>query len=775
VVEAPESATQRIDPPDPGHAHSLDELVGCLRALKVWAGDPSYDTITRRINSRWTNAGSPGGDLARKNTVADCFKTGRRRINGDLVVSVVQALRNDTGYVAHWRQALRVSLAEAAAIAQVRVLGTLPDDVATFVGRRAEIDRVSGEPDGRVYVLSGMAGVGKTQLAVHIGRTLSRQFDTTLFVDLRGFHPDPQQPPVAPAAVLDGFLRVLGVPGRQIPHSVEARSAVFRERLADRRALVVLDNAIDAEQVQPLLPLGARTLTLVTSRRRLGALDTATHLDVALFSEAEAEQFLSGSVPSAVLGADHRAYKRIASRCGHLPLALGVVAGQMAGRPDWTVTDHADRLDEQHQHRRLDSGVHLALGLSYRHLPEQRQALLRRIAVHPGPDLDAHAAAALLDTDPATAEAHLAHLLDDHVLLQPIPGRYDLHDLVRSYAADLAYDEDRPAERRESLGRLLDHYLYTAAAAMDVLYPAEGHRRPVLPSKGRGGPRIGDVHEARRWLDAERGTLVAVCGYAARNGWPEHAVRLAGTLYTYLDNGGYPADAFTVHTEAQHAAHVLGDGIAEANALTNLGVAYWQAGRHSEAIERFLRAQTLARRFGDLRGEARALGNLGVVHSTTGQFNLSANFHQRALDRFVQLGDLVGEANTLTNLGSVFERLGRQKQALDPNRRALRIFRDLRHRGGEATALNNLGDVQVQLEQFADAADSYEQALAIFREIGERYGETCALNGLGHALAGQGRPAEAIARHTEALALATEIDKQEEQQRANAALARLYA
>jgi tetratricopeptide (TPR) repeat protein len=395
------------------------------------------------------------------------------------------------------------------------------------------------------------------------------------------------------------------------------------------------------------------------------------------------------------------------------------------------------------------------------------------MARHPGPDLSDHAAAALLDTDVNTAAAHLRHLVGESLVQQPAAGRYVLHDLVRAFADERAGEEDRPADRREALDRLFDHYLSSAAAAMDALYPAERHRRPDLPPTSPPGPTFDEPEAALRWLDAERVTLVAVCQHAARNGRPEHAVRLAGVLYSYLDNGGHPADAVTVHTEAQHAAGLLGDRTAEATALINLGVVCWQLGRHRQAVDHLERALSLARAAGDARCAARALGNLGVVHSTVGQCETSAMYHRQALDRFVALDDRVGEANTLTNLGCVLLRLEQPGAAVEQHERALRIFRDLRHGGGEATALNNLGDAHVALARFADADAHYRQALAIFRGLGERYGETCVLNGLGQALAAQHRFDEAVACHAEALTRATEIGNVAEQTRARNALADL--
>src|SRR6266511_2241036 len=444
--------------PDPGVARTVDELIERLRSLKVWAGDPSYEAITDRINAAWAAAGRPPGELARRGTVVDCFKLGRRRLNTDLVAAVVRALNPDEGYVAQWRQALRVALGEISAAVQVRAQDRLPDDVAEFTGRSRELDRLRdalrrrAEAGGAVVIsaIEGMAGVGKTQLAVHAGHVLAaeRRFDQVLFVNLRGFHPDPTQPPADPAAVLDSFLRLLGVPGQAIPHDLPARTTLYRRRLTGTRALVILDNAAD----------------------------------------------------------DRDALIRVARRCGHLPLALSLVAAQMRGRPGWTVTDHADRLDERHRQRRLDAGIELALTLSYQQLPDDRRRLVRLLALHPGPHFDPFAAAALAGIDADAAASHLRRLHADHLLQQPAPD------------------------------------LYTAATAMDTLYPAERHRRPRVPRPAVPGPAVADPGAARAWLDTERTNLVAAAVHAATHGWPDHTTRLAATLFRYLDTGGHYAE-----------------------------------------------------------------------------------------------------------------------------------------------------------------------------------------------------------------------------------------
>ncbi|MEU8615446.1 NB-ARC domain-containing protein, partial [Actinoplanes sp. NPDC048791] len=515
-MTASRSAQAFVVLPDPGRAGTLDELADGLRQLKVWAGSPSYDTIKDRINDAWRATGRPGGELARKATVADCFKAGRRRLNTDLVIAVVRALHPDVGYVTQWRQALRVIGGEAQASAQVRVQDTLPPDLAGFAGRDAELGRLRdalqlGEATVMVAI-AGMAGVGKTRLAVHLGHLLIREqpFDHVLFVNLRGFHLDPAQPPADPGAVLDGFLRLLGVPAQEIPFDLAARTAAFRARLAGRRTLVVLDNAASADQLRPLLADTPGCIVLVTSRRSVAELHPAVQLTVDVFSAADAEQFLTRSAPDIPVGPDSGAMARIARRCGYLPLALGLLAGHIRSTPGWTLTDHADRLDERHRDHRLDTGVRLAFDRSYQHLPPHQQRVLRLAALHPGQDLDPYAAAALAATDVATARSALDDLGRHHLVQRAGPGRYTFHDLIGVYAADRARDEDPPRALRAAQTRMADHYLAAAAAAVDTLYPAEAGQRPRVPRPGTPFPEVGEADAARAWLDAERANLVAV-------------------------------------------------------------------------------------------------------------------------------------------------------------------------------------------------------------------------------------------------------------------------
>ncbi len=805
------------DLPDPGAARTLDELVERLKSLKAWAGNPSYDVITDRINAAWTGAGRPPAELARRGTVVDCFKPGRRRVNADLLVAVVEALHPDAGYVVHWQQALRSVLGETRAAAQVKALDRLPGDLADFTGRGAELQRLLrlGEhPEAVLATIEGMAGMGKTQLAIHAGHLLAAQraFDRVLFVGLRGFHPDPAQPPADPAAVLDSFLRLLGRSGQQIPHDLGARATLFQKMLTGQRVLLLLDDAADEEQLRPLLLRGPGCLTLVTSRRSLAGVPGTIRLVIKAFSADEAVDLLKRTAPEVPVGSDPQALDRIAHRSGYLPLALGLLAARMRTATGWTLTDHADRLDERHREQRLDSGVELALGLSYDHLPPRHRRLLRLLALHPGPDFDGYAAATLIETGDGTASEGLQQLCREHLLHEAPPGRYAMHDLVRAHAVQRGADEDRPADRHAALSRLFHHYLATASAAMDSLYPADRARRPRIKATGTPIAPVGDLAQARAWLDAERPNLVATAICAAAQAGHELITQLASTLVRYLISG-YPHDAITIFDQARRAARAAGDSAAEAQALLDLGTVHGGLGRYAEANDYLQRALEAFRRAGDRIGRARALGNLGAVAQRRAECKQAKDFHQQAFMLFDEAGDALGAARALNNLGQVEARLGhhdlaaghlqrgldlhrrigdktgeggalinlgnvetmrgRHAVAAEHHARALDLFRVMGHQSGQAWALDGIGAARTGQRRPGEAAEHHRAALEIFQQIGERDGEACALNGLGEAEHLAGQHHRAAQHHCAALAIATEIEVFDQEARAHDGLARL--
>ncbi|MFG2055039.1 tetratricopeptide repeat protein [Micromonospora sp. NPDC048930] len=807
-------------PPDPGQCRTLDELVGRLRLLKIWAGNPSFETIKNRVNAAWQTAGRPAAELTKKGTVVDCFKVGRRRLNVDLVAAVVKALHPDAGYVTQWRQALYVISGEMQAGAQVRAQDMLPNDLPEFVGRDVEVERIrhlvnAHDASLAVASIEGLAGIGKTRLATHVGHLLAgeKPFDHVLFVDLRGVHPDPAQPPVEPVAVLDSFLRLLGVPAHRIPHGLPARTAAYRRWLADRRILVVLDNAVNEQQVEPLLPDSPGSVALITSRHSLGRLRVAIRITLDVFTPDEATAFLARLVPDISANEDSDALGRIANRCGHLPLALALLASLMRATPSWSVSDHAERLEQRHQDRRLEAGVERALALSCQHLPALRQRLFRLLALHPGLDFDTYAAAALADIDLDTAGEQLRLLDSDHLLQQGRPGRFAFHELVRVYGMERAADEDRPAERREALTRLFDYYLATAAAAMDIVQPAEAHRRPRIPPCVTPAPVFVSPDTARAWLAAELPCLVSVACHAADHGLPSHTIRLSAILLTYLVSGHY-GDAIAIHSHALDVGRRIGDREGQAQGLLGLGGVHYRLGRYEVAAECLQQALTLFRRLGNPLGEARALDGLGDVERRTGHYRMAVHHHMLALSLYRRVGDPMGEADALTGLGTVEHRLNEAERGADHLQQAVALFRRLADPHGEATALNNLGLVEQRLQRYQAAADHLRraltlfrrlgnprgegsaldslgivytrlgrpsqaaehhlQALTLFREIGARDSEAWALNGLGEAVHAAGDAAEATSHHTAAHAIATEIGARDQHARAHAGLARAH-
>lgn len=398
----------------------------------------------------------------------------------------------------------------------------LPVASPAFTGRYEELAELEGPDDATTVVISaidGMAGVGKTALAIHAAHRMSGRFPGgQLFLDLHG-HTD-GVPPVDASDALDRVLRSMGVSGAQIPEHLEDRAALYRSRLADRRVLVVLDNAASEEQVAPLVPGTPGCLVLVTSRRRLTGLDRTrtVSLDVlpgpdaiALFRRIAGEQRLAGAAPDAVA--------EVVELCGRLPLAIRIAAARLRSRPAWTVHHLAEGLvDHQHRLTALGAGhrsVTAALDLSFRQLDPELQRVYRLLGLHPGTDFDPDAAAALVGAPPAPTRRLVDDLLEANLLQELVPGRYRFHDLVRAHAGAIATRDDSGAEAAQGLTRLLDHYRDTAETALDVAYP-------TVPARHLAGPAAAVVSRFPRFgvgtCLARGGDVEPACGSTARRG-----------------------------------------------------------------------------------------------------------------------------------------------------------------------------------------------------------------------------------------------------------------
>ncbi|GII85085.1 hypothetical protein Ssi03_30750 [Sphaerisporangium siamense] len=616
----------------------------------------------------------------------------------------------------------------------------LPGDVSAFTGREAQLadlDRLHAEAAAGttavpILALSGTAGVGKTALAVHWAHRVAAAFpDGQLYINLRGYDRDS---PVRASEALETFLRALGVPDAAVPPGLDARAARYRTLLADRRVLVLLDNAHSAGQVRDLLPGTPRCLVLVTSRSTLPGLvarDGAIRIDLDVLSAAEAVALLRRLVGPR-LDAEPGQAAELAARCARLPLALRIAAELAAARRSVPLAGLVAELGDES--RRLDllaageddyTAVRAVFSWSCRHLPADVLAAFQSLGAHPGRDIDVDAAAALFGAGRSETYRLLEALLRVHLLEESAPGRYGMHDLLRAYAQERS--TGHPG-RGAALARLFDHYLETAGRAAE-------------------GARWDDG-----WLTAERPNLLAVAAAAAEVS-PRHTWELSGRLAEWLDTRAHYRDGLTLHGLAARAARAAGDRAGEAGALVRLGTAHMRTGAYPEAIDHYRRALAAHRETGDLAGQAAALHGLGTMAWRLGDTGEARGHLEAALAIRRGLGDRPGEGASLYNLGTVFRQLGDYPRALAHQRGALEIYRECGDRIGESRVLNNLGTTLERMGEYERAFDHYRQALTRNREIGNQVGEAVALTNLGWSSARLGRFAEAMARHEEALPL----------------------
>jgi DNA-binding SARP family transcriptional activator/tetratricopeptide (TPR) repeat protein len=636
----------------------------------------------------------------------------------------------------------------------------LPAGVRSFTGRQAELGLLSGLAEqagqatgaGRTVVISaidGMAGVGKTALAVQAAHQLASTFpDGQVFVDLHGYTQGHQ--PRTPADALSWLLRALSVPTQRIPRDTEERAALYRQRLAGTRTLVVLDNAASEAQVRPLLPGHAGCLVLVTSRRHLKGLDDALVLSLDVLPSADAIALLRVVVGTERGPADDPVLAEIARLCGHLPLALRIAAALLRHRLAWTPEHLAGLLRDQRRRIGALSDGERDLGavfdLSYRSLTAAPQDLFRSLGLVPGPDVDAYAAAALAGTGPAVATRWLEDLTDHNLLIQQAPGRYRLHDLIRLHARALADGDPLPG-RDCALDRLLDYYQHTAGRA-DALIARRPRPAPAGSAPAHA-PALPSPEAARAWLRTEHPNLMAALHHAADQARHQRVIALAAGLDTLLGSDGPWAQAIAVHTAAVTAAGSVGDQPSQADALMRLGNVRGFTGDFPVAVRDLEQALFRYRELGDRLGQTDALTRLGDLRIQTGDYPGAARDLREALHLSQDLDERSAQAHALIRLGKVRRMTGDYPGAIRDFERALPLYRELGYRLGQAVALSELGGIRILTGDYPRAAHDQEQALRLYRDVGDQMGEGCAL-----AFIGQGRLAagdhRGAAHHLEA-------------------------
>jgi len=660
-------------------------------------------------------------------------------------------------------------------------LRTLPRDITSFTGRQQELEQLAetAVPSGGVvgiHAIGGMAGIGKTAFAVHAAHRLAPRFPAgQIFLPLHGHTPG--QRPVEPGDALASLLLTAGVAAGQIPPGLEARMALWRDRLAGRQLLLVLDDAASSEQVRPLLPGVGGCLVLVTSRRHLTALEDATAISLDTLPPGQAAALLVRLAARPGLSPADPAVGEIARLCGYLPLAIGMVARQMHHHPAWSLGRRAAELAAAVDRLELmateNLSVAAAFNLSYGDLTEDQQRLFRRLGLHPGADIDGYAAAALDSTDLSAARRGLEALYDQYLLIEPAQGRYRLHDLIREHARALAGRLDPDDDRDGATARLLDYYQHTAARA-DALIARQARPAPApaddtIPA---AVPALAGREQALGWARAERVSLLACLDHATGTGQHARVIALTAGLAGLLALDGPWADAITRHTAAIQAARYLGDRLGQAGALNDLGDIRRLTGDYPAAAQALEQALGIYCDLGDRRGQANALHYLGYVRMSTGDYPAAAQAQEQALDIYRDLGDRRGQANALHYLGAVWWSTGDYPVAAQALEQALDIYRDLGDRLGQADALHHLGYVRMSTGDYPAAAQALEQALGIYRDIGDRGCEAEALNQRGALHRVSGDLAQAQGCHQRALDLARAIASSWDEAHALAGLGR---
>jgi len=633
---------------------------------------------------------------------------------------------------------------------------TLPRDIGSFTGREPELARLlagvtAGDGPAGIHAIDGMAGIGKTTLAVHAAHRLAGRFpDGQFFLPLHAHTPG--RPPVSPADALASLLLTVGVAGPHIPPDLEARAGRWRDHVAGRRILLLLDDAAGHEQVRPLLPGTPGSLVLVTSRRRLTALEDAEVISIGTLAPDEAGALLARLSGRAELAGLDGPGGEITRLCGYLPLAIGMLARQLRHHPARSGAELAASLTAARGRlevmRTENLSVAAAFDLSYRDLTAPQQRLFRRLGLAPGPDIDAYAAAALDEVSLQTASGQLDALYDQHLISEPRVGRYLLHDLLREHARALAETDD-PASSRAAIGRLVNYYAYVAAvASRHIATWTTAGGRPPPGSPPAWVPDLPGSEQAGGWLESERPNLHAAVGYAAAEGMPRHAIAIATAMGGFLRARGHWDQAADQYQSALSAASQAADRPGEAGALDELGLLHQLTGNFSAATASLARAVALYRDLGDLRGQVYALNHLGLVQADVADYPAAEASHRQAGALARSTGDRLAEAVSITDLGQVQQWTGDCAAAAANHERALAMFRSLGSRFDEADALCQLGFTAWQMGDQETAAARHREALDLFRRLGDRLGQTWALEGLGlvHAATGD-YPAAAACLH----------------------------
>lgn len=686
------------------------------------------------------------------------YELGRRIPPRDIVDACERLLGDGSGSL---RRLLAEALAERAADVESLAQhapedapAMLPASVADFTGRAAQLRRLAtlaspGQAPAVVVVaITGMAGVGKTALAIRFAYEVRGQFpDGQLYLNLGGCGPGA---PMSSIKALASLLHALGVPPDQVPVDTEQASALYRSRCAGKRLLVVLDDVGRADQVRPLLPGEPGTLVVVSSRDRLSSLiahDGARRLTLDVLSKVEAGALLARIIGRARITAEPDAAAELADLCSYLPLALRIAAANLMDQPQGTMANFVSALRSDHRldvltvHGDKRSAVRVAFASSYRRLPRAARRMFRLLGLLPVPDFTSASAAQLAGVTPEHVGVLLSRLAEVHLIAETVPGRFTYHDLLRQYAADRARSEESQADRDAALNRWYVWHLVTVHAAAQVLYPTSAQLKPPADASW---PLVefDDDAAALAWLRAEQPNLVILIRHTATPA--EVAWRLADALRGYFWIRVDVVDWLAVANAGVSAAEADGDQLAQASAGLNLADALQSLGRHQSALEVYTKVLASFRDIQWVPGESSVLNGLGRVYWQLDRLGPAASHLMAALEIDRRTGSIEGQAIRLANLGAIHHEMGKLGQAAEFFDGALDLARRTAQRRGEAICLANLAMTRHELGADDDIIGMLEEALAMAREIGDPANESHTLRVIAEVNAQRGQTLQAL-------------------------------
>lgn len=738
--------------PDPQRVHKLDDLVRELGLLSARAahgsGKPkvSLAELSRRL----------GLPASSKSTVHS-YVTGKTMVPAEVLDAMVIALGASPEEQRAWADAwYRVSASRAPRKAPVSRVNTLISADPDFTGRDDELDALAEQVTRGVLAIDGMAGIGKTTLAVELAHRLAARFpDGQLFIDLQA-NTDEE---LEPAQALSRLLAMLNKTPAQRPATAAEWGEVWRATLGSRAVLVVLDNAASTEQVEHLLPGATNSLVLVTSRRRLDGLrvrGAATYsLDI-LPHPAAVELFTSVGRQ----GEDPAVIDEIVRLCGGLPLAIRLVAAALAARPSWTVADMAEELrDEQTRLRAMraeNKSVRAAFELSYRRLADHEQAVFRRLGLHVPGDLGLPAAVALGGSGRAASRDAMEKLVEYSFVKEIARHRYRLHDLMRQFARECASEADPRPERKRATARVLDYYLHAALDAHATLMPHRAIKDEVA-AQPEFAHDFASEQAAVEWCGTELSTLLSLRSMAAEFDLQSYIWRIPRAIAHFLGLRASLEDAGNQYGLGLSLATISGDQQAVADMTARVGDINNALGNHAAAIDGYLGARELYLRLGDLVAAADMLNRAGAAHRMNGRYSPALDRHSLALTEHSGLGDTFGQAESHYLIAMVHRVTGAYPAALGHHRQAIDLYQGLGYALGEARSVANIGVIHRLLHDYDAALECYHRALEIYRGTGDQRGVGNTLNNMASALDLAGQPHKALPLLDEAMSIFTAV------------------